>query len=76
MRLSREEVERRIKLLNTPVDFERLIEDGVLARDGAWFRILDHERVPQHLWVQIGELKVNEGVLSFRFPGREPGDAG
>jgi len=68
--LSPKDIEERIRLLRAPVDIEGLKEEGVLEQDGAWLRILDPERVPEALWVQIGEMRLQEGVMSFRFPGR------
>lgn len=71
MRLSAAEVERRRKMLEMPVDFDSLIEAGVLAQQGAWYRVLDPDRVPEHLWVQIGgPPRVEDGQLVFRFSGR------
>ncbi len=66
-RLTKEEVEERIKLLRTPIDFERLISDGVLQREGAWYRILDPARLPEHVIAQIGGITETEAGLCFRF---------
>lgn len=71
MRLTKDQVEERIKLIQTPIDFDALITDGILAREGSWYRIVDPARVPEHVWVQIGSAKGGEdGVILFRFPGR------
>lgn len=72
MRLTKEEVEERIKLLQTPIDFDALIDAGILAREGSWYRIVDADRVPEHVWVQIGSAKSSDrGVVLFRFSGRQ-----
>ena len=71
MQMDEEGIRERIRLLRTPIDFAALIKDGILAREGAWYRILDYDRVPAHVWVQIGSAKTGEdGVVQFRFPGR------
>ncbi len=36
------------QLGQTPIDFPQLIKDGVLRRQGAWYEVLDWERLPDH----------------------------
>lgn len=65
------DLDERKSLLAIPIDFEALIADGVLAREGEWYRILDYDRVPKHVWVQVGSAATGEdGLVRFRFPGR------
>lgn len=68
--LTPEEIEKRIQLLRTPIDFEDLIEAGVLRQEGSWYQIVDPERVPGHLWAHIlCAMFDGEGTFLFRFPG-------
>ena len=71
MRIDKERIREQMRLIRTPIDFAALIKDGILAREGGWYRILDPDRVPEHVWVQIGSARSGEdGVVLFRFPGR------
>ncbi len=46
------------KLLATPIDFEGLIDSGVLAASrGGWYEVLRLELVPRHVWQQATGLR-------------------
>jgi hypothetical protein len=53
--------------LSLPVDCERLIRDGVLARRRGWFELLQPERLPEHANRQIIEVKSTGGRTLIRF---------
>jgi len=46
--------------LETPIDFDRLVADGVLERKGAWWRVLDLHRLPEHASLRINEVQTTE----------------
>ena len=70
-KLTKEQVEERRRLLDIPIDFEALVEDGVLGHAGGFYTVLDAARVPDHLWLQIDVVKENAAsLISFRAPGR------
>ena len=46
--ISAEEVKEGILELAKPIDFEQLIRDGVLEKDGAWYKVLDFKNLPKH----------------------------
>ena len=38
------------KKLAEPIDFEDLEKKGILKKAGAWYRVLDFQAVPEHVW--------------------------
>lgn len=54
------------KILATPIDFDRLINDGILKKKGAWYEILDMERLPEHAKNRISAV-LFDGRRKVRF---------
>lgn len=53
-RIEKKRVERQLRQLEMPVDFDKLCEDGVLERAGAKrFRVRDLKRLPDHAVVRL-----------------------
>jgi hypothetical protein len=57
-----ERISRLKKLIETPVDVERLIEEGVLAepvedQGQTWYRLLEHDALPEHAREQVVGVK-------------------
>ena len=48
--------------LETPIDFDRLVADGVLERNGAWWRVLDMHSLPEHAGLRINAVQVTTGT--------------
>lgn len=49
--------------LATPIDFDALIGQGVLGnKKGAWYPVLDMNRLPEHAKAQITALSDGDGV--------------
>jgi hypothetical protein len=42
--------------LKRPIDFNKLIKDGILSKKGAWYEVHDWERLPEHARYQIKEM--------------------
>lgn len=59
------EIRRKKELVDQPIDFDQLIEDGILGEGpGKWYRLLDPENLPEHADLQVKKLKESEdGVL-------------
>jgi hypothetical protein len=51
--ITKEELLEKAKQLAMPINFEALIEDGVLERKGGWYKILDITRLPEYAKAQI-----------------------
>ncbi len=62
--MSKEEMLEKAKSLATPIDFEALISDGILEKKGAWYKILDMERLPDHAKDKITEF-ASGGMVKF-----------
>lgn len=77
--MDREEFERLRELLSTPIDFDRLVEEGVLEKAGTWWKVLDMSRLPEHARRQIVEIRAGgdgPGFVRFsrtRLSGGEEG---
>lgn len=52
-----EELRRIAEMLATPIDFDQLVGDGVLKKRGAWWQILDWDRLPEHAVQKIQNIK-------------------
>jgi hypothetical protein len=44
--------------LATPIDLPALIASGVLAKVGAWYEVLDRDRLPDHVRAQATRLRM------------------
>lgn len=55
--MGEEELARLAWLLAQPVDFDELIENGVLEKHGSWYVIRDRERVPEQLMRRANAFK-------------------
>lgn len=42
------EMLEQAKKLATPIDFDTLIAQGVLEKKGAWYKVLDWDKLPEH----------------------------
>jgi hypothetical protein len=57
-----------LAVLKMHVDVRRLIADGIIEKNGTWYRILDAARLPQHALCQIKECRtVNNKIVGVRF---------
>ncbi|MES9280122.1 hypothetical protein ABEP46_12410 [Cutibacterium acnes] len=61
--MTKEEVLEKAKILATPIDFEKLIADGILKKKGAGYVILDTNRLPEHAKSKI--IEVSGGAVKF-----------
>ncbi|WP_027390906.1 hypothetical protein [Chrysiogenes arsenatis] len=62
--MSREKILEKAKNLATPINFEDLIANGILEKKGAWYKILDMERLPEHAKDKITEF-ASDGMVKF-----------
>ena len=63
--MGREELEQILRDFATPIDFDALISDGVLEKQGSWYKILSMERLPSWAKAKIRQLKSSDqkGIL-------------
>jgi len=68
-----EEIQHRLKLLAQPVDFDELIAVGLLERKGAWYKVPNLNKLPEHARVKISDLKKDQNGLFVKFrPASKP----
>lgn len=63
--ISREELAKLMEMARTPIDFDGLIEQGVLEKKGRWYIIKDMSRLPEHARRKIKRLK-SPNLVQFR----------
>ena len=56
------ELRRAAEAQATPIDFDRLIEDGVLRKAGNWYEVLEPAALPEHARHKIKALKSGNRV--------------
>jgi hypothetical protein len=49
-------------MLSTPIDFDQLVADGVLKKRGAWWQVLDWDRLPEHARRKVQNFKTGNCV--------------
>ena len=47
------ELAAETKELAEPINFEDLEKKGILKKAGAWYRVLDFQAVPEHVWAKV-----------------------
>ena len=62
--LTAEAVSKQIRDFAEPIDFEKLIGEGILEKKGAWYKIIDWDRLPQHAKVKVKEF-CSDGTVKF-----------
>jgi hypothetical protein len=74
-RLTIENIQRRIKLLETPVDFDALIKAGILEKQGAWYKLLKIKELPENASIKIHHIQTGpKGILvKFLSPRKRSG---
>jgi hypothetical protein len=60
---------RTVELLAAPIDFGRLVADGVLRARGCWFEVVDLARLPEAARVRIRALRA-PNLVKFRKPSK------
>jgi len=56
------ELRHLAEMLSTPIDFDLLVADGILKKRGAWWQVLDRDRLPEHARHKDQNLKTGNCV--------------
>ena len=65
----RERLLESLRQRSAPIDFEQLEKDGIVRKEGAWFRIMDLEHLPKYVSIQAKSAKTDgKGGPLFQFP--------
>jgi hypothetical protein len=44
----RAEIRANLEMLATPIDFSKLEAEGAIKKKGAWYEVLDGNKIPEH----------------------------
>lgn len=68
-------LEHRARELVTPIDFDALVQAGVLEWRRGWYKILKMDELPAHAKAKIRVMKTNGGetLVKFRAPSKRLG---
>jgi hypothetical protein len=58
-----------VRLLAEPIDFEGLIESGVMRKSGRWYEIKNVHDLPDHVRLKISEIKSQGNLSAVKFSG-------
>jgi hypothetical protein len=67
-----EELEVRARELVTPIDFDALIQGGVLEKHRGWYKILKKDELPSHANAKINKIQTSDKgtLVKFRAPSK------
>lgn len=51
--MSKDEVLDLLLEMSKPLELQQLIADGILKKSGAWYIIVKHDKIPQHVWRHV-----------------------
>ncbi len=63
-------IERTAKETNksaTPIDFEELVAKGAISKEGAWYRVHELDKLPEHAKAQISEISQDQKGTKAKF---------
>ncbi len=55
-KITREKLLKEAEKMVTPIDFDDLVSKGILEKKGAWYRILDMDKLPDHAKVISSDI--------------------
>ena len=66
--MSKNEILELLKELAKPIDFEKLIANGVLRKTGEWYEVLKPEKLPDYAWKQANAAgQTEKGKMRIQF---------
>lgn len=68
-----EQLRHLAEMLATPIDFDQLVADGILRKRGAWWEVLDWNRLPEHARQKVQAVMTGNRV---QFCAHAPGIRG
>lgn len=64
---SPDEIRALREKLSKPIDFDALIEQGVLEKSGAWYVVKDMNKLPDYAQAQISGLQTHKNGIKVKF---------
>lgn len=65
-----EELKELMEQAVMPIDFDDLIEKGIIEKRRGWYKVHDLKRLPTHAQSKVSEVKTTQGetFVKFRAP--------
>jgi len=55
--MSKDEFFELLRESAKPPNLDKLVEDGTLIKSGAWYIVVKYNKIPQHVWKHVVEMK-------------------
>ena len=65
--LSLKEFKQKGEELTTPIDFDQLVNDGIIEKKRGWYKIRNFQELPAHAKAQIRTAKTVNGETFVKF---------
>jgi hypothetical protein len=61
-----------IEELAKPIDFETLESQGLIRKEGAWYRLIKPNELPEHVSRKISTIKTDDTDVFAKFESKKP----
>lgn len=69
--VTREELLKHLEMMATPMDFDSLIGQGLLIKEGAWYLAPNINNLPEHVSKKVKETRFGNNGTKIKFYGHE-----
>lgn len=70
-KLDYDELINHVEQMATPIDFDTLIENGLLIPEGKWYRVPDKDALPEHVSKKIKGIRTDKCGVKITFHGHK-----
>lgn len=70
--ITAENIRSLIELLAQPIDFENLISNGVLEKNGHWYKLIKPNQLPEHATRKIIRIMSANDTVKVQFESEKP----
>jgi|GEM_PF-2921428 len=70
--ISPEGIRALIEVMAKPIDFESLESEGLLKKEGAWYRLIKPTDLPGHVSRKIIAIKTDDSGAFAKFESEKP----
>ena len=73
--INRDELLSHLNELAEPIDFEALENEGLIVKDGAWYRVPDQDALPPHAAKKIDKVVADSKGIKLKFKSHKKYEA-
>ncbi|HBY00540.1 MAG TPA: hypothetical protein DEG93_09310 [Gammaproteobacteria bacterium] len=73
--INHDELLSHLKELAEPIDFEALENDGLIVKDGAWYRVPNQDALPSHAAKKIDITAADSKGIKVKFKSHKKYEA-